>query len=246
MDLTLVYILAILFVATLVRSTFGFGESLIAVPLLGLFLPMDIAVPLSVLVSIFVAAFVVVQDRRQIHFQSAKWLILFAMIGIPLGIWLLDAGDERWIKGILGLIIMLYSVYSLRYRSGFKLHSDHRLWLFICGFLSGILGGAYGVNGPPLVLYGNLRGWSAKQFRATLQAYFLPASIAGMLGYWFLGLWNWDVSYYFLISLPVTVPAILLGRFFNHRLKDGHFLRYIFMALIVIGMVLSLQALFLK
>ena len=36
----------IAFIATLVRSTFGFGESLVAVPLFALLLPLEAAVPL--------------------------------------------------------------------------------------------------------------------------------------------------------------------------------------------------------
>lgn len=46
MELIAVYILAIVFIATLVRSTFGFGESLVAVPLLALVIPIEVAVPL--------------------------------------------------------------------------------------------------------------------------------------------------------------------------------------------------------
>ncbi len=72
MNLTILYILLIIFIAILVRSTFGFGESLIAVPLLIFFIPLEIAVPLSVLISIVVAAIVVVQDKKQIHFYIAK------------------------------------------------------------------------------------------------------------------------------------------------------------------------------
>ena len=45
MNLTILYILLIIFIAILVRSTFGFGESLIAVPLLIFFIPIEIAVP---------------------------------------------------------------------------------------------------------------------------------------------------------------------------------------------------------
>ena len=56
-----------------------------------------------------------------------------------------------------------------------------------CGFCAGVLGGAYGMNGPPLVIYGAMRRWSAQHFRATLQGYFLPASIIGMGGYWLAG-----------------------------------------------------------
>lgn len=243
MDLISFYILTIVFIATLVRSTFGFGESLIAVPLFILLIPIEIAVPLSVLISILVAAIVVVQDRKQIHFRSAKWLIIFAVLGIPIGLFLLVYVNENIIKMILGILIILYSVYSLVSKHNFKLETDNKTWLFICGFLSGVLGGAYGLNGPPLVIYGNLRNWTAKNFRATLQAYFLPASMIGMFGYWYNGLWNSTVSHYFLISIPVIIPAIFLGRYFNHQLKDRAFLKYIYIGLICIGTLLLGQSL---
>lgn len=243
MELITFYILAIVFIASLVRSTFGFGESLIAVPLLILFIPIEIAVPLSVLISIFIAAIIVVQDRKEIHFESAKWLIIFAALGIPIGLYLLIYGNENVTKALLGLLIILYAAYSLISKNTFKLKIDNKIWLFACGFLSGILGGAYGLNGPPLVIYGNLRGWTAKNFRATLQAYFLPASIIGMFGYWYKDLWDWKVTYYFLISIPVIVPAIFLGRYFNNQLKDSTFLKYIYVGLIFVGALLLSQSL---
>lgn len=190
MDLLTVYILAIIFSATVVRSTFGFGESLIAVPLLSLLIPIEVAVPFSVLVSILIAAIVVVQDHKHIHFKSAKWLIIFAILGIPIGLLFLIYGNENLIKSGLGIIIILYAVYSLFSKNTLKLETDNKGWFFICGFLSGIFGGAYKLNGPPLVIYGNMRKWTAKHFRATLQAYFLPASLVGMIGFWYNGLWN--------------------------------------------------------
>lgn len=238
MDPITIYILIILFVATLVRSTFGFGESLIAVPLLSLLIPIEIAVPLSVLVSIVIAAIVVVQDRSKIHLKSAKWLIVFAALGIPIGLFLLVHANESWIKGILGVLIISYSAYSLLSKNKFQLETDNKVWLFACGFISGVLGGAYGLNGPSLVIYGNLRRWSAQHFRATLQAYFLPVSILGMIGYAFQGLWTSEVTHYFLVSLPVIVPTVFLGRFFNGKLKDGNFLNLVFVGLIIVGLVL--------
>lgn len=241
MDSVTIFILVIIFVATLVRSTFGFGESLIAVPLLILFIPIEIAVPLSVLISVTVAGIVVVQDRREIFLNSAKWLILFAALGIPLGLLILVYGDEKIVKPGLGLLLILYSVYSLLGRNSIKLKSDHMGWLFTCGFLSGILGGAYGLNGPPLVIYGNMSNWNAKHFRATLQAYFLPASALGLLGYWYEGLLNPLIFHYFLISLPVVIPTIFLGRFLNHRLKTGTFFNYIYIGLTGIGLLLLIR-----
>ena len=61
-DSTTLLILLVVFFATLIRSTFGFGEALVAVPLLALVIPIEIAAPLAVLLSITVAAVVVAQD----------------------------------------------------------------------------------------------------------------------------------------------------------------------------------------
>lgn len=43
------------------------------------------AAPLAVLVSITVAAVVVVQDWKRIHLHSSSWLVFSALFGIPLG-----------------------------------------------------------------------------------------------------------------------------------------------------------------
>lgn len=238
MSLILIYLFLVCFCATLVRSTFGFGESLIAVPLFSIFMPIGLAVPLSVLISVLVALVVVVQDYRQIHLHSAKWLILSALPGIPVGLVILIYGDQLWVKTGLGLLVILYSLYALFGAGALRLEKDSKVWLIVCGCLSGVLGGAYGINGPPLVVYGNMRRWSAKEFRATLQGYFLPASLAGILGYSLKGLITLQVGKYFLLSLPAVLPAIFLGRYLNHQLKDGTFFKYVYAGLFLIGLLL--------
>ncbi|TCS87766.1 hypothetical protein EDD80_104113 [Anseongella ginsenosidimutans] len=235
MDSIFFYILLTSFIATLVRSTFGFGESLVAVPLLIQFIPVETAVPLSVLLSIFIALVVVAQDHRKIHFNSAKWLILFAIPGIPLGLALLVYGNDFLVKLGLGMLILFYSVYSLFEKKSLELKKDNMFWLFACGFFSGVFGGAYGLNGPPLVVYGNMRKWSSKHFRATLQAYFLPASILGVAGYAVKGLMTAEVFTYFLVSLPAAIPALFLGRYLNHKLNSDSFFRYVYFGLALIA-----------
>jgi hypothetical protein len=54
-----------------------------------------------------------------------------------------------------------------------------------------------------------------------LQAYFLPASVIGMVG----GLWVAAVTHYYLVCLPVLLPAVWLGRMVNHRLYGDAFLK---------------------
>jgi hypothetical protein len=238
---TTLHVLAVILVATLIRSTFGFGEALVAVPLLALRIPVQVAAPLAVLVSITVAGIVIAQDWRHIHLRSATGLVLTTAIGIPLGLWMLTRTGESTVKRILAIVIIGFSVFSLL-RPPVRRVRHHVPWLLGCGFVAGVLGGAYGMNGPPLVVYGSLRGWSPQQFRATLQGYFFPASLIGLFGYWIAGLWTPVVTRYFLFSLPITVAATLLGRTLNRRLGGRSFFQYVYLGLIAIGLVLLAQS----
>jgi uncharacterized membrane protein YfcA len=241
-DSITLHVLLIVFLATLIRSTFGFGEALVAVPLLALTVPVATAAPLAVLLSVTIAAIVVVQDWRRIHLRSVGWLLAPTLVGIPLGIALLASVHQQLVKAVLALVILAFSGYSLTVRNPPRLHDDNRAWLLGCGFLAGILGGAYGMNGPPLVVYGAMRRWSPQYFRATLQGYFLPASLVAMAGFRLTGLWTASVTHYYLISLPAAIPAIFFGRWINHRLRGESFLKYVHAGLVCIGLVLLLQA----
>ena len=238
---SLLFVLAIVFIATLVRSTFGFGEALIAVPLLALFMPLHVAAPLAVLLSIAIAAVVVVQDWKHIHWRSALALLVATVFGIPLGLLMLTNAHQQWVKAGLGIFIMLFAAYSLLSTGSLRLDRENQPLLLLSGFLAGILGGAYGMNGPPLVIYGSLRGWSPQHFRATLHAYFLPASLLGMLGYWSAGLWTRTVTQEFLFTVPVILPAIFLGRAINHRFTGTGFLKYVYGGLALIGGILFVE-----
>jgi uncharacterized membrane protein YfcA len=84
-DWATVLVLAVVFLATLIRSAFGFGEALVAVPLLALLIAVEVAAPLAVLLSITVAGLVLVQDWHKVHVRSAWRLVLATLFGIPLG-----------------------------------------------------------------------------------------------------------------------------------------------------------------
>ena len=190
MDLTTLQVLLIVFLATVIRSAFGFGEALIAVPLLVLIIPVGIAAPVAVLLSITIAAIVVVQDWRKIHVRSTGWLLLPTFLGL-------------FLSALRFIDVAATSTLHYQNRAGDPDYCILRLlnsgpeaartaqrqpcvaYWAPAGFLAGVLGGAYGMNGPPLVVYGAMRRWSPQHIRATLQGYFLPASIVAMAGYWF-------------------------------------------------------------
>ena len=140
-------VVAVFFGATLLRSALGFGEALIAVPLLAFALPVTVAAPVAVLLSITVAAVVVAQDWRHVHLRSAVHLVLSTLAGIPLGLLLLRTVPEPVVKAVLGVLVAGFAGYALRRRSSYELTDDRHAWPF--GLSAGVLGGAYGMNGPP-------------------------------------------------------------------------------------------------
>lgn len=242
LDSISLYVVGVIFLATLIRSVLGFGEALVAVPLLALRIPVAVAAPLAVLVSIIVAGLIVAQDWRHVQIKSATGLIAAAIPGIPFGLLLLARVEDHIVKLILGVIIVAFSIYSLAAPNKFELKNDRLGWLLGAGFCSGILGGAYGMNGPPLAIYGALRGWSPQHFRATLQGYFLPASLLGMIGYIALGMWTSEVSRFFLLSLPGVLIAIFMGRLIHHRLQGSGFYSWVHVCLLLIGATLLIEA----
>lgn len=232
-------VMAVFFLATFIRSAFGFGEALVAVPLLALIMPIGVAAPVAVLVSITVALVAVAQDWRHVHFRSAGLLFASTCLGIPIGLWLLSAVPEPVVRGVLAIVIIAFSTFFLLNKSQVAITSDKLAPAF--GFVAGVLGGAYGMNGPPLVAFGTLRRWSPQQFRATLQGYFLPASIVVMFGYSAAGLWVPSVTHYYLLTLPMVVVGIFAGRAVNKRFDGRKFMIYVHCGLIVVGAALLLQ-----
>src|SRR5688572_9522574 len=106
-------VIGVAFLATLVRSTFGFGEALVAVPLLALLIPVRVAVPLATLLSITVAGLILAQDWRHVHTRSAWWLVLPTLFGIPVGLFVLTEAHPAAVNAAMAVVIIAFSCYCL-------------------------------------------------------------------------------------------------------------------------------------
>lgn len=242
MDSITLYILAVVFLATLIRSAMGFGDAMVAIPLLALRVDLETAVPLVVLVSVFIALFILAQDWRKAVWGSVGALLPAAMVGIPIGLWLLTWGNDRVIRIVLGVVIIFFASACLILKNGVVLRSKNRAWEWLFGVVSGTMGGAYGMSGPPIVVYGTLRQWTAPQFRASMQGYFLPVSLFILASQLWAGLWNWPLVMMFFQCVPVATAAVLIGRALNTRMDGPSFVRYAHMGLIIVGGAILLQS----
>ncbi len=234
-------VLVILFFSTLTRSTFGFGDALLAMPLLSMVSGIHFATPLVALVATTISIGILLTQWKKVDLASAWRLILSALVGIPIGLLYLKSLPEPLIKGILALVIFGFSLYNLVRPEMWHIRNER--WAFLFGFAGGILGGAYNTNGPPVIIYGTLRKWKPENFRATLQGFFLPTGGMIMLGHALAGLWTREVLLGFATALPVVIAAIILGGFLHQRIPRKVFVPVIYILLMGISMLLGYSVL---
>jgi uncharacterized membrane protein YfcA len=227
---------AALFAATLGHATLGFGTALVAMPLLAMTVGVRVATPLVGLVALTNVAILLAHTWRGVDVQAAWRLLLSSAVGIPVGVLTVRFAPEQAVKAVLGVLLIAFGLYSFTRFTPPNIKRQG--WLYAFGFTSGVLGGAYNTNAPPVVLYGALQGWPAERFQATLQGFFLPTAVLICAGHALGGLWTRSVFSLYLVALPFVLLALLLGRRLSHRIPAATYQHLLYGALIIFGLLL--------
>jgi len=243
MDYLLILLVAgAIFLGSLMRSTFGFGDAVVSMPLLALLpIPFSVAVALVGLVGFTVAvvfAYSGWQDKDNIVLTKMS---IATVVGIPFGLMLIQLVDQKWVKLILGLLLISYALYSLfgpkdqheKLEKTFQ-NSNYSIPF---GFFSGMLGSAYNTNGTPVVLYATLRNWGPRAFRGNVQSHFIISSSFILLSHFLSGFWTKEVGIYYLASLPAVLLAVLLGNAIYRRIDTSKFRNYVFYLIFILGLL---------
>ena len=234
---TILVVAGIVLLAALVRSSLGFGDAVVAMPLLALVLDLKTAAPLVAFIGPTISLLILAGHWRKADVKSASKLVVASFVGIPVGVIGLARLPEGPLQIALGLVILLYGIFGL-WKPAARLKNEKPAVPFLVGFGAGILGGAYNTNGPPIVAYGVLKGWDPQKFRATLQGYFLPTGLAILAGHGAAGLWTRGIAELYAFSLPGLVIGVLAGGLLNKKLGQGRFNRTVYATLVLMGIVL--------
>ncbi|MEW6506307.1 MAG: sulfite exporter TauE/SafE family protein [Bacteroidota bacterium] len=233
---TILIILLIIFAGSFIRSAIGFGEAVIGMPLLAFFIDIKTATPLMALTASTLAMILLFTSWKKISIKDTLPFILSTAVGLPVGLYYLKNTSDELIKAALGILLVLFGIYYLFVKSLPHLKNEKLSFLF--GFIAGILGGAYNTNGPPTVIYGVLRRWSAQNFRATLQGIFFPTGLIITISHGISGLWTGMVVTSYLYALPVIVLGFYLGNKTHHKLNEYHLKKIVYIFILLIGFIL--------
>ncbi len=224
---------AILFLGAFTQSMTGFGSALVAMSVLPSLLGLDAAAPLVAATGLVLESLLTLRYRQSLRVDAIWRVLVASLVAAPLGVFLLRQVDERVALFILGLILAGYALYAL---VGFRLPSlAHPLWAWVAGALSGLLGGAYNTSGPPIIVYGNCRGWDTQQFKSNLSGFFVINSVFVTASHFFGGNYTPDVTRALLFCLPATLLGFILGQSMDRWLDPVRFRKIVLLLLIVLG-----------
>ncbi len=230
----------VLAVAEAVYILFGFGAGLIAVGTLALVLPdpRDVIV-LLLLVGLPAELWVVLSSRREIRWRGVSWICLGVLVGVPLGTWVLTAGDAIVVLTLLGVVLIVAG-------GSFLAVPDTTVrwprWTPPpVGLLSGVLSGMFGTGGPPLILYYQLAGVDKRVFRGELMAVFLVITAIRLPSYVVAGLITPPRLWAGLAVAPAIMIGAVIGQRVHLTIDEATFRRAVSVALLVIGGVLLVR-----
>jgi hypothetical protein len=224
------------FFAIFTQSVTGFGLALVSMPILASIVGIQVATPLIVLVAFLAEVFLILRYRRSINIKAVWRLTLASAIGIPLGVMALKVLDENIVLSLLGIVIFLYALYALLNLKFPKLEGG--VWGYIFGFISGVLGGAYNVAGPLVIIYGNCREWKPKEFKGNLQGFFVVGTVVAIVSHGLSQNLTTTVWRIFLFSLPAIGLGLLAGLSLDKYINPEIFRKIVLVGLMVAGVQL--------
>jgi len=230
---------AIIAAACFVQGLAGFGIGLVSLAFLPFLMSPQHAIVLITLYAAVFIAIILIPLRRDFTMQGMIELVAGTILATPAGVWLLAALPSDLLKRLIGLVLLV--IVALEWLGLYPERLRGRGWGFGAGLAAGVLGGAIGTPGPPVILYAAAQGWSARTVKANIQAFLLVNQAVILVGYWWAGLLDrevWRLSW--LYAVPAVV-GLAMGMLLFTRLDRARFRRVVFAVLFVSGLVLLIR-----
>lgn len=240
----IMYGLIIIFLSSIIQGITGFGFALLAVPLLTIFIlpgesqplfTVEQAIPILICYGLLTSLFIILKSHRHIKLKEIWVMILFGIIGIPIGYFILEAVDPDLLKLIAGFIIIIAAIVLMK---GYVIKlKSYSLTSMIAGFLSGLLNGSLSMSGPPIVLFLSNQNVEKEYFRANITVYGIITNIIAIAIFAFNRKMNLHVLAYAGILTPALIIGVLSGIIISVKVNEKLFKKLTLLLLIATGVM---------
>jgi uncharacterized protein len=202
-------------VAGLVRGFSGFGAALVMAPGFTLVMAPRDAVAVTILLNVSTLTQLLVPALRQTRWRDVAPMGAAGMMAIPFGAIILTTLDGAVIRRAIGALVLGFSLVLL---AGWRYRGERTQPANLAvGAVGGLLTGATGFGGPPLILYFLAGDRPMAENRAGFISYFAMTQAVTVPVFLWQGLLSWDLVWRTALLVPPYFVATTIGaRLFRH------------------------------
>jgi len=225
--------------AAVVRGFSGFGFSLLSITALSLAMEPAAIVPSIFMLEVAASLPLLPGIWRDVHWRSIGWLLLGYTVFVPIGVWLLAHAPVAPMKLALGIFVMATTLFLMR---GFVMRRmPNRIETAATGAAAGLLNGAFGIGGPPVIIFFFSSPAGAVVGRASVIAFF---ALIDLIGLAFMARQDL-VTRTSLLQAVLFLPVLWLGVWIgNHSFKKADpaaFRRWVLRLLLLMAILTAAQ-----
>ena len=225
--------------ASFVQRTTGFGFGIFIMTMLPFLMPSyGEATTLSGLLAITTSAVIVWRLREHVIWKRLWTILLTFIIVSTIAIFALKRIEDHILRQILGVALIVISIYFALFSQKIKLPTTKKVQVG-AGTLSGLMGGFFGMQGPPAVLYFIQSEPSKEHYMAMTQTYFLIGNVMMTIVRAYNGFFTTTVLTDYCFGLGGVIIGTTLGAYVFKHIPNRIF-RYIVYAYIAVSGVVIL------
>jgi uncharacterized protein len=229
------------FVGGVVAGLAGFAMSLVVSGIwLHILTPIQ-TVTLLVGYGLLVQGYGIWKLRHALRWRKVAPFIFGGALGVPIGAALLAYINPSYMRTVVGLLLVLYSAYSLA-RPAFKPVQVRVSADVGIGLLNGIVGGLTGLAGIVVVVWCQLRGLPKDSQRTIFQPVGFAVFVMSAISLSIAGDVAVETVKLYLFGLPLVLAGTWTGLKLYGRFNDAIFRRIVLLLLLASGISLIVPA----
>ena len=242
LDIRLLALMLVVFIAGIIRGYTGFGSALLAVPALAVLYGPVQAVVIEVLIEIPVSLGLLPNAIRKAERSTVLPMLLMFALFVPAGALLLKIANPDYVKLAISIFV-LFAVVLLWQQARFtKLISPKAN--YVVGSISGITQGLTGIAGPLFVTALLARGEDNTKTRANITALAAGIVLFSVLSFWFFDLFTLQLVFIAMLASPAILSGVWMGSALFNRAPNTKFREIILIFLALTAAFVLIETMF--
>lgn len=233
-DARLGLVVAAIVLAGFLRGFIGFGAALITVPVVSLAYGPHIAVPVVTIMGLPSAIQLLPDTIRYCERSIVLPMGLAILLTLPLGTWILVSVDPNLMKIVISALVVVMAAFLAK--GGRLTEKASRPVLIVSGILGGLVQGAAGIGGPPVVAVALSRSGTPEQQRGNVLGVIAALILASIPSLIYFDLFTPEVVAYGIIFLIPNLLATWIGSRYFSGGGRRHFRNVALIVLAIIGL----------